>query len=311
MLDDAAAPLPQRLRLLALVMLVGLLWGLSPALAKFAVDTGAHPLGLMLWLLGGGGVLLLAATLARGRRVPCDRPHLRLYTIAGIAGTIPGLVIFTATRHITIGVISILVAAVPLMTYLGGLLLRIEHLSLVRFSGIVLGLAAVLLLVLPGGDLGAANSAAWIIIGLLIPAGYTIENLYIALRRPPLTDTITLACGLMMASAVLLAPLVWLADAFVPLSLNPGTVEYAILGMVLIGVFCYVVFIDLVRAAGPVFAGLVGYSAMLFGVCWGIQLFDEQHTAWVWAAVVLMLTGMALIREHRAAPHATQPPARH
>jgi drug/metabolite transporter (DMT)-like permease len=50
-----------------------------------------------------------------------------------------------------------------------------------------------------------------------------------------------------------------------------------------------------VKKSGSVFASLVGYVITLAGVFWGMLFFGESHSIWVWAALVTMLVGMAMV----------------
>lgn len=50
------------------------------------------------------------------------------------------------------------------------------------------------------------------------------------------------------------------------------------------------------RSAGPVFASQTAYVITLAGMFWGILLLGERHSLYVWGALVLMLTGLALVR---------------
>jgi len=302
--NPAAAQMKKtpRVNLLLAVIVVGMLWGLVPALGKIAIEAGANPLGLTLWQGLGAAVLLLALTFARGRRLPLGRPHLALYAIGGVTGTaLPTFVIFTATQHIPVGVISILIALVPLLTYAAGLPLRIEKISAGRLAGVALGFAAVVMLALPGSEVSAtATAGLWVMVGLLVPLSYTVENLYVALRRPPGTDPVAIVAGMAVFSVIILAPLAAAGGKFTALSPNPaamGKLELAAAGIMAINAACYVAFVHMIKISGPLFASLIGYAIMLFGVLWGIWLFNESHTPWVWTAMVAMLTGMALVRE--------------
>ena len=44
-------------------------------------------------------------------------------------------------------------------------------------------------------------------------------------------------------------------------------------------------------------ARFIYWWTMLVGVLVGIIVFSEQHSVWVWAALVLMILGMALVEE--------------
>ena len=52
----------------------------------------------------------------------------------------------------------------------------------------------------------------------------------------------------------------------------------------------------MIRTAGPVFASQTAYVITLAGVFWGMALLGERHSVYVWAALALMLLGLALVR---------------
>jgi drug/metabolite transporter (DMT)-like permease len=58
----------------------------------------------------------------------------------------------------------------------------------------------------------------------------------------------------------------------------------------------YFGFIWLIGHAGPVFASQVGYVVTASGVLLGMAIYDERHSAWVWAALALMFAGLALVK---------------
>ncbi len=283
---------------LSLLLTIGIAWGATPSLARLIGQFGGSPVGLTLWQAIGGGMLLLAVTIVRRRTLPIDRAHLVFYLFCGVAGTVlPTTMIFTVAPNLPAGVLAMLLTTVPIMTYALGITCGIDRIAAGRLFGLLLGIGAVGLLFIPNGADQTMAPVRWIALALLIPAAYSLENIFIALRRPPNTDSLTLLTGMMLMSAIILAPIVGISDAYVPLQFPFGVLEWAMLAMIVINVICYAVFIYLVTATGPVFAAQAGYPVMIFGVAWGMYLFDERHTMWIWVAFALMLIGMALVRE--------------
>ena len=43
------------------------------------------------------------------------------------------------------------------------------------------------------------------------------------------------------------------------------------------------------------FAAQTAYVVTLSGVLWGIVIFGEQHSPWIWGALAVMLIGLALV----------------
>ena len=277
---------------------IGVAWGTTPSLARIITQSGVSPLGLTLWQALGGGLLLLIMCFARGRTLPLSSTHLAFYLFCGVTGTaLPTTMLFVVAPRVPVGVLSMLLAAVPLMTYALSLVCRIDRFATGRLFGIVLGLCAVGLLFVPVDDSTAVRSTVWIVLTLLIPASYTLENIYVALRRPPACDEITLLAGMLLTSAAVLFPIVGVADAVVSINFPFGKLEWAMLAMIAVNVFSYSIFLYLISSAGPVFASQAGYTVMLCGVAWGIILFGEQHSYWVWASFGLMFLGMAFVKQ--------------
>lgn len=281
---------------LALVFCGGI-WGLVPTLAKTALASGAHPIGLTWWQAVGGGVMVLLITTLRGRRLPLDRQHLKFYAVCGLVGTVtPTVILFYAAAHVSAGLLAVLMAAVAIMAYPLALAVKIDQLRWLRSTGLGLGLVGVALLVLPGAEAGR-NDPRWVLIALLIPLGYAIENVFVAVRSPRQTDTITLVSGMLLMAGVLITPVVIVTDTWYAITWPLDSIEFAVIGIFLINVLSYVTFLWLIYAAGPVFASMSGYSAVLTGILWGMFLLEESHDRWFWIALVCMLIGMALVRE--------------
>lgn len=295
--DGHSHRLLRRMWLSVCLLMAGGLWGLSPSLARFAIEDGADPLGLTLWQGVAGGGLMLSISLLRGRLLPVGRRHLRFYLVCGLLGTaLPTWLFFSVSRHIPAGVTAVMIAAVPLMTYAVALPLRLERLSRLRVTGIALGFAAVLLLVLPEDAAGLSTPVLWVLVALLLPACYSAENLVLALYRPS-GDDIVLVSGMLLASSALIAPMVLLTETGVDMMPPWSRAQWATAGLVIVNIVSYTFFLYLVKKAGPVFAAQAGYLSMLCGVAAGSALHGETHSSWFWLALAMMLAGMVLVRE--------------
>ena len=120
-----------------------------------------------------------------------------------------------------------------------------------------------------------------------------------------------ITCGNFLVSSVVLMVVVVATDSFVPLAWPWGVVEWSIAGMAAINAVGYGLFIYLITYAGAVFATQVAYLVSISGVAWGIIIFDEQHSLWVWLSLACILTGLTLIRPRRRkkAADRTPPPS--
>jgi drug/metabolite transporter (DMT)-like permease len=51
----------------------------------------------------------------------------------------------------------------------------------------------------------------------------------------------------------------------------------------------------LVDRAGPVFTSFTANMVTLFGVFWGIVIFSEQNSIWVWLSFATIMVALAMV----------------
>jgi drug/metabolite transporter (DMT)-like permease len=280
----------------AILLTAGVSWGATYSLAKLATQDGARPLGIALWQGAVGAALLGLVEVVRRRRLPLDRPHLLFYLVCGLLGTaIPSTLYFYAAPHLPAGVLAITLGLTPLLTFVGAVFLKLDRYATGRLLGVFLGIAAVLMIALPDASLPERTAAIWVVAALAAAFSYAAENLVIAKYRPPRTQSLTILLGMMTVATIALVPLVIATDSFVSFAWPWGTTEWAIVGMAAINVVSYWLFIYLVGTTGPIFASQMAYLVMVSGVLWGILIFAESHSGWIWGALGVMLAGLALV----------------
>lgn len=300
----AQAPLKRFLPWLVLLFL-GTVWGLSFSLARIATLAGGTPFGITFWQSIVGGTILLAFTHARGRPLPLSTRYLRIYFVVALLGaSLPNSLFYFAAPHVQAGVLSITVALIPIITYGISMMLGMERLSALRISGVVLGGVAIALLVLPESSLPSRAAIPWVLLACGSSLCYAAENVY--LSRPALADIgpVRTAAGMNILAVVILLPVTVVSgQMFVP-AFPFGPLEWAIVALGMITAFAYTMFIMVINIAGPVFASQTGYLVTLGGVVWGMVLFGETHSSWVWASVVTMIMGMALVSPRKTSENA-------
>ena len=114
-----------------------------------------------------------------------------------------------------------------------------------------------------------------------------------------------LAFGMFLAATAMLAPVVIATGSFVALAWPWGPVEWSIVGMAAISAIAYSLYIYLIGWAGPVFASQLAYAVTLAGVLWGMALFGERHSSWIWLSLAMMLAGLALVTPRKRVRPAT------
>ncbi len=286
----------QKIYLYVLVLAAGVTWGLTFSLARIATSQGAHPLGLSFWQAMGGGVTLIIICAFRQIWPAVDMQSIRRYGVIAFTGTaIPSTLYFYAASKIPAGILAITVTLVPLLTYATSLLLGVDAYRRKRFIGILLGFVAILLLVIPQSSLPDPSMTTWTLLALLSSVFYTIENLYVDAGVPDDADMIALLTGGLFVAATVLIPIQVVQHAWVPLNFPFTRIEWSILASAVAGSLAYALFFMIVKMAGAVFASLSAYVVTISGVFWGIVIFDETHSLWVWSAFGLLLVGMVLV----------------
>jgi drug/metabolite transporter (DMT)-like permease len=265
---------------------------------------GGHPLGLALWQTALGGLILLVLALIQGCPLSLAPRVVRFSLVCGLIGlAVPLCAIVWSASRLSAGLVAIALATMPLFTYGFTALFRLDRLETLRLAGVAVGLAATVLLVLPESALPGPGLVPWVLLALFGSLSMAAESFYVAVRRPPDMMSLALSCTRQFAAAALLLPVALALDATVPVLAPWGTVQWAATGMAATASIAYTLYLYAIAVAGPVFASQVAYVVTLAGVAWGLVLFDERHSPYIWAALVLMLLGLALVRP-RAGSHA-------
>ena len=105
--DQRATPLSY-----ALLLFMGVAWGLAISLAKLAGSHGGHPVGLALWQVCTSGSLLLVLSLIIGPRRRPNPGILRFSLICGAVGvTFPAIALFWSALYLPAGVVALAFAS--------------------------------------------------------------------------------------------------------------------------------------------------------------------------------------------------------
>lgn len=281
----------------AVLVASGGAWGLTMPLLKLAASAGYPALSLLLWqnlLMAGLAALVFFATRRPWPRWSESGPAM--LAIAVLGTVLPGYFTFLTAGELAVGARAIILAMVPICALPIALLLGEERFAGRRIGGLLLGLAAVALLVLPGAGGGPAPPMM-VLLAMLGPVSYAVEANVLS-RRPPDADPVGLLFGASVISVALTLPLaVATGAATAPRGL--GTGEMALLATSPINLVAYVAYVWLAAGAGAVFASQIGYVVTISGVFWGMLLLGERPGPLVWLSLALMLTGIALVRPRK------------
>ncbi|MFT5219605.1 MAG: drug/metabolite transporter (DMT)-like permease [Planctomycetota bacterium] len=285
----------------ALILIAGSIWGATFSLTLIATADGAHPIALTAWQFLLTAIFYLIV--CKVSRIPFFKfKNLRYYLVVTAVGIIlPTLFYFYAAPHLSAGILSITVSIVPMVTYAMMLAMRFERAAMKRIFGIVLGMIAILLLVLPDQGLSSEDANLWILLVLLSAVLYSVENIYIARGVPNDVDLRELLCGSNIIASLIQFPLAIAMGVVEPVSWLFSDAGMALAGIALGSGIAYALFFYAIKLSGPVFASQCAYIVTLSGVLWGILIFAEVHSFWVWSSVVVMMLGLVLVTPDRKA----------
>ena len=278
------------------LLIMGTAWGLSFSLGKIAVENGAKPFGVAQFQVMFAGIVLLFVNVIRGKSTQNMRDKLGfIFCIAMLGAAIPSVLFYYAAPHVPAGVLSITVALIPLMTYGFSVPLKLETFSVVRAVGLVFGVIAICLIALPENSLPDPATLPWIFIACISALCYAVENIILGFKSALTVGPMRLAMGMNLIAAVTLLPITILTDSYFSPSLPLKTVDYAVIGLGLITVVAYTMFVLSVALFGSVFSSQVGYIVTLTGVFWGMIIFGESPSVWIWLSLCAMIVGLALV----------------
>jgi CheY-like chemotaxis protein len=279
-----------------LVLAVGLVWGLTPALSRMASGAGSNPLGLAVWVNGIAAVLCLSIAAYRRRLPRLGRRELLFFLAwAALAGVLQRMTTFVVTAHVEAAMLSLIVTLQGFMVFAFAAMTKLERATPRRLLGLLVGLAGVTLVLLTRFDGGAGGESLWLIFAMLLPLLFAIEALVLAGRRPQHVD-IFAAVGLMMLfSLLMLLPLAEWQGQLMPLGPTIGRLEILVALMGVVAAGSLLLAFHLVAKAGAVFYSQSAYAMTIAGVVWGMLLLNEELSMAAWAAFALILAGMYLV----------------
>jgi len=276
---------------------LGIGWGLTTPLSKIAVDGGYRDFGLIFWQSVLMVLILGLTALVRRKGLPFGVSQMRVYSLISLIGTVlPNAASYSAYVHLDAGIMAILISLVPIFALPVALALGLERLNLKRLLGLSLGLAGVLFLILPGQDAIGGVSWWWIPIALIASLMYAFEGNLVAKFGMAGLDALQALFGASIVSFFVSAPMMFVTGSWI----NPlppyGMPDVALVMSSLIHAFVYSGYVWLVGIAGSIFAVQVGYIVTLSGVLWARLILGESYSPWVWAALLLVLSGVFLVQ---------------
>lgn len=290
---------PLRLTEIALMLLLGAIWGGSFLFMRMAVpDFGAIP--LIQVRVGVAAVFLATIVLFQGNLRQLAEQPFKMMIVGLLNSAIPYTLFAFGTKTLTAGFASILNAMSPFFGAILAVLIYHEKMSAMKWLGMLMGFGGVLVLVIGDGaaadfSLGS-NLRGGSILGVVacmsaslmyaIAAHFTKRHL--AGTNPMVIAT---SCQIAATLAMLpITPFYWPTE-------SPDLASW--LAALALGVVCtgaaLGIYFHLIHKIGATRSISVAYLIPLFGVLWGVLFLDETLQVSVVLGGGLILLGLYLV----------------
>jgi drug/metabolite transporter (DMT)-like permease len=291
-----------------LLVTLGLGWGMTQPLGKMATEDGHGPFGLIFWQLVVCVLVLGAICLPKGKGLVFTPAALRFYVVVAALGTlIPNATFYLSVARLPAGVMSMIISAVPMIAFPLALLLGMERFGWLRLAGLCLGLAGVALLAAPGAVLPGAMMMAFLPIAMIGPLCYAVEGLFVARYGMAKMDAVQAMFGASVVGLLGCLPLALMTGQMFNPFVGFGRPEAALALSSAVHALMYAAYVWLAFRAGAVFASQCSYIVTGAGIFWAMVLLGERFPPSLWLAVVLLLSGVALVSPRERAGRTATP----
>jgi drug/metabolite transporter (DMT)-like permease len=289
---------PSRTFLAVHLLGAGLFWGSGFLFIK--LTEGALPPAVLAACRGTIAALVLAGWfVAQGWSMRPRGGEWRHWAVLGtLNGWAPNMLTAFAMTQITAGLGSMIQASGPiLVALLSHLAFADERLTARRVAGVLVGFAGMAILIGPKAFDPAGAAFLGVVAMLLTAVSYAVGNVYVRFIRD--AEPARLAFGQQVFSA---APAIAIALVlFGPASFAPAAgVPLALLGLGVVGTALPIVlFMRLIRAAGPTRAAMVGYLTPVAATLLGILVLGERIGLREVAGGLVVLAGVFVVTTAR------------
>ena len=135
---------------MALLIIMGVMWGLQFAMLKLATQSGHSDIFILMLSLALLSVIFLLITIVKTQLFGITIERLIFLVITSLLGyVVPLIATLHAAPHISVGILALMVSMTPVVTIAVALLFRTEFVSIGRILAVLLGVVAVTLVLWP------------------------------------------------------------------------------------------------------------------------------------------------------------------
>jgi len=279
-----------------MLFVLGLSFALVIVFNRVATTNGVPFIPYVFWQSLGGCAIVLVLALAISGLPPLSWRHVRVYLVTGTLNlTIPYLIFAFVAPKVPPGILSLGLSLVPISIYALALIVRLDSFRLIRFIGILLGLAGVILVLLPETSLPSRDMVVWVALGFAAPLCYALNAVCVALLRPSGGNSVQFASGLMFVASASMLAVMGITGEWWAFEGTFSDGHWATLAAMANNALAFYLIFELIKRAGPVFFSMVNYVATLIGMGFGIWIFSDTYSYWIWAALGLIGVSLVLV----------------
>jgi len=276
---------------LGVLVSLGIVWGTGYSIARYCMTHGVPPLGYSFWQSLGPALVLTCLCFCKTKAISVKPQALLYYLFCGIVGiSLPNSIMYFGAAHLPSSILVILVNTVPLMIYPLSLISKQEYFSFARVSALGLGIIGILIVIGHNHPLPRLNNIPWTLIVLLSPICFASCAVFINPLQPKGMSALHSATGMLIASSIVLLPVLLHESAFFKLGFN--LVSLLIISEIALSSLGYILFFQLIKIAGPVYYSLVAGVVTITGLFWGYTIFAEKLSMFDYIGAALIFIGI-------------------
>ena len=281
----------QKARVMAMLVFVNVMWGLSFIFSKTALSEGMPPMTLafLRYLITAGLMLPLCLKLEHGVRLYEWVPRAFATTLLGI--TVYFFFEHSGLQRTTASAASLIVSLVPMMTLLFRVCFCRERISLTRWMAVVLSLVGAYLVIVTGSEVGGSS-----LTGNLLMVGASLCWTGYILTTPKLLEScssLRVSTWQALAAVVTLAPFA-LAERGQWVCVSPVAWLCIVLLAAVCSALCYVLYNLAMRVVDSLTVSLSINLNPITACVAGALLLGEQLTGMQLAGGILIVLSMVV-----------------
>lgn len=283
--------------LFAVLIVIGLAWGITMPLSKIVVGAGYRHFGIIFWQQVVCTSILIFWLALRHVPLPLTAPAFARYLFIALFGTIlPNAGSYIAQERLPAGLVSVCFALIPMLALPLAIATRLERPEPLRLLGILAGLTGIVLIAVPEASLPDRAALPYLFFGLAAALCYAVEATGLGKLGTAGLDPVQLLAGASGVGLVLALPAALVTQSWITLGQGALHIDALLAAVAAIHTVAYAGYIWIVGRGGAVFAAQVSYLVTGSAVFWSMILLGERYSLWVWAAIGVVFGGLFLVQ---------------